>query len=275
IIDEALSVGDKAFSEKSLDKMKEFKSQGKTMIFVSHSIGQMKKFCEKILWLEFGKVKEFGSVEEVMPKYEAFLKRWKEMTKKEREAYRDGVFIDEEVPSTEDDDLVLEFDHKYTEQLASRMGRIRAGESYIYPKPNELKGRVSSKGYRSSTYYIKRRAVYNNELFYLLSDLPSGEDGVIGWIKASKVTSPRNLAIDNDSKTFYINGEGSGYNRPWGGKKDCVYPDLKKYKNMKFIVDKTEIVGKGVWYRGMLNGEHIWIHSDYLESSNEESVKQG
>src|SRR5699024_214421 len=67
IIDEALSVGDKAFSEKSLDKMKEFKSQGKTMIFVSHSIGQMKKFCEKILWLEFGKVKEFGSVEEVMP----------------------------------------------------------------------------------------------------------------------------------------------------------------------------------------------------------------
>jgi len=60
IIDEALSVGDKAFAEKSLDKMKEFKNQGKTMIFVSHSIGQMKKFCEIRLWMEFGKVKEFG-----------------------------------------------------------------------------------------------------------------------------------------------------------------------------------------------------------------------
>lgn len=88
IIDEALSVGDKAFSEKSLDKMKEFKKQGKTMIFVSHSIGQMKSFCEKILWLEYGLVKDFGPVEEVIPKYQAFLKDFKKMSKKERNQYR-------------------------------------------------------------------------------------------------------------------------------------------------------------------------------------------
>lgn len=88
IIDEALSVGDKAFAEKSLNKMKEFKQKGKTMIFVSHSIGQMKEFCEKILWLEYGMVKEFGTVEEVIPKYEKFLKDFKKMTKQERKAYR-------------------------------------------------------------------------------------------------------------------------------------------------------------------------------------------
>ncbi|MCF6410121.1 teichoic acids export ABC transporter ATP-binding subunit TagH [Pseudalkalibacillus salsuginis] len=89
IIDEALSVGDKAFAEKSLEKMKEFKSKGKTMIFVSHSIGQMKKFCEKILWLEFGVVKEFGPVDEVMPKYEDFLEKYKKMSKKEKRKYRE------------------------------------------------------------------------------------------------------------------------------------------------------------------------------------------
>src|SRR5690625_4177461 len=91
IIDEALSVGDKAFAEKSLDKMKEFKQQGKTMIFVSHSIGQMKRFCEKILWLEYGMVREYGPVKEVIPKYEAFLNQWKRMSKVDRDQYRNIV----------------------------------------------------------------------------------------------------------------------------------------------------------------------------------------
>ena len=88
IVDEALSVGDKAFAQKSLNKMKSFKEEGKTMIFVSHSIGQMKEFCDKILWLEFGMVREFGPTNEVIPKYEEFIKMWQKLTTKEREQYR-------------------------------------------------------------------------------------------------------------------------------------------------------------------------------------------
>lgn len=89
IIDEALSVGDRAFAEKSLDKMKEFKEREKTMIFVSHSLRQMNQFCEKILWLEYGMVKEFGPVDEVIPKYRRFLSKWKKMSKKERAIYKE------------------------------------------------------------------------------------------------------------------------------------------------------------------------------------------
>ena len=85
IVDEALSVGDKAFSEKSLEKMVEFKNSGKTMIFVSHSIGQMRQFCDKILWLEYGKVKEYGEVDEVLQNYEDFLKEFKTLNKQQRE----------------------------------------------------------------------------------------------------------------------------------------------------------------------------------------------
>lgn len=92
IIDEALSVGDKAFADKSLKKMKEFKARGKTMIFVSHSLGQVKEFCEKILWLEYGMVKGFGSVEEILPKYQDFLAMWKKMNKEERLAYQEKGF---------------------------------------------------------------------------------------------------------------------------------------------------------------------------------------
>ncbi|GIN90690.1 teichoic acids export ABC transporter ATP-binding subunit TagH [Siminovitchia terrae] len=88
IIDEALSVGDKAFAEKSLDKMREFKRQGKTMIFVSHSIGQMKQFCDKILWLEHGMVKDFGLTNEILSKYEKFLNDFKKLSGKEKENYK-------------------------------------------------------------------------------------------------------------------------------------------------------------------------------------------
>ncbi|GAA0604829.1 teichoic acids export ABC transporter ATP-binding subunit TagH [Virgibacillus siamensis] len=96
IIDEALSVGDKAFSEKSLEKMMEFKEMGKTMIFVSHSTGQMKRFCQKILWLEYGMVKEFGPVEEVMPKYEEFIKNFKKMSRKKRLKYKRDRLAEQE-----------------------------------------------------------------------------------------------------------------------------------------------------------------------------------
>lgn len=89
IIDEALSVGDKAFSEKSFKKMMEFKERGKTIIFVSHSIRQMKKFTDKILWLEFGKVKDYGPTKEILPKYEAFIETYKNMSKAEKEKYKE------------------------------------------------------------------------------------------------------------------------------------------------------------------------------------------
>lgn len=88
IVDEALSVGDKAFSEKSLDKMMEFKEKGKTMFFVSHSISQMKKFCDHILWLEFGVVKEYGPTKEVINKYETFLQEYKALSKTDKKKYR-------------------------------------------------------------------------------------------------------------------------------------------------------------------------------------------
>jgi teichoic acid transport system ATP-binding protein len=92
IIDEALSVGDKAFAEKSLAKMKEFKEKGKTMIFVSHSLGQMKQFCDKALWLEFGMVKDYSDINEIIPKYEEFIREWKKKSQNERAVYKKKAY---------------------------------------------------------------------------------------------------------------------------------------------------------------------------------------
>lgn len=100
IVDEALSVGDKTFVDKCIDKMNEFKKQGKTIFFISHSARQVKQFCQKVLWLEYGEVKDYGTVKDVLPKYEQFFKDYKAMTKSERNKYRkeamkkqEGYFI--------------------------------------------------------------------------------------------------------------------------------------------------------------------------------------
>ncbi len=55
ILDEVLSVGDGAFRKKSGDKMKEILASGVTGILVSHSLGQVRELCNKILWLDHGK----------------------------------------------------------------------------------------------------------------------------------------------------------------------------------------------------------------------------
>lgn len=74
ILDEVLSVGDGAFREKSEAKMRDIIKSGKATILVSHSIPQVRRMCNKILWLDHGKQIAFGNTNELCDKYEKFLK---------------------------------------------------------------------------------------------------------------------------------------------------------------------------------------------------------
>lgn len=74
ILDEVLSVGDGAFRKKSETKMREILASGVTGILVSHSIGQIRDMCNKVLWLEKGKQICFSdNVGDVCDSYEEFL----------------------------------------------------------------------------------------------------------------------------------------------------------------------------------------------------------
>jgi len=74
ILDEVLAVGDGAFRKKSEAKMREIINGGATTILVSHSIGQVRNMCNKILWLHKGRQIEFGDdVNGICDRYQAFL----------------------------------------------------------------------------------------------------------------------------------------------------------------------------------------------------------
>jgi len=69
LVDEALAVGDAEFRVKCLEKFKSFKKAGKTIVFASHNMDMLSKFCEKTLYLLRGEVKSFGPTEEAIVQY--------------------------------------------------------------------------------------------------------------------------------------------------------------------------------------------------------------
>lgn len=69
LIDEILSVGDQHFQEKCFNKMRELKKEGKTMVFVTHSMDSVRNLCDRAVWLYDGKVRMDGNTDEVVNEY--------------------------------------------------------------------------------------------------------------------------------------------------------------------------------------------------------------
>lgn len=73
IVDEVLSVGDMAFQEKSITKMKEIREKGTTILFVSHSLSAVRNFCDRAIWMKNGKIIMDGKTEEVTEAYKTYM----------------------------------------------------------------------------------------------------------------------------------------------------------------------------------------------------------
>lgn len=126
IIDEALSVGDMYFQEKSFNKMKGFRERGKTIFFVSHSIPSVRNFCNRAIWLHEGKVKMDGRADVVCNEYSDWIK---EQTEKERELqeveqcnkkskiYINNVSTDRSIYKT-DDDIKINIELGFRESIS-------------------------------------------------------------------------------------------------------------------------------------------------------------
>lgn len=84
IIDEALAVGDMQFQLKCMDKMKKFKEEGKTILFVSHDTYSVKNFCDEVIWMKDGRIYRYGDVLSVTNEYEIFMRTKSEPVAEEK-----------------------------------------------------------------------------------------------------------------------------------------------------------------------------------------------
>lgn len=69
LVDEILSVGDEHFQNKCIEKMLELKNEGKTMVFVTHSMESVRKLCTRAIWLYNGEIEMDGQAMDVIKKY--------------------------------------------------------------------------------------------------------------------------------------------------------------------------------------------------------------
>jgi lipopolysaccharide transport system ATP-binding protein len=73
IVDEALSVGDSYFQHKSFDRIRAFREQGTSILFVSHGMSEVKTLCDRVILLDAGRVLKDGSPDEVVDYYNALV----------------------------------------------------------------------------------------------------------------------------------------------------------------------------------------------------------
>ena len=70
IVDEILAVGDERFQRKSRARMLELMSGGATVLFVSHNLSQIRELCDRVIWLEHGRIRAQGDAKSLCDAYE-------------------------------------------------------------------------------------------------------------------------------------------------------------------------------------------------------------
>lgn len=155
---------------------------------------------------------------------------------------------------------------KFKEAKTSRLGHIRSenGEIYVSVEDERSSKRAGEK-YTNAVYYIKKQAYHNGQHWYLLSNNPSATSGIVGWMKEQDLSTHLHHGTTRANDSLTIIGTGKAYSKAWGGSKDLVY-DLSNYRNRSLPYNLIEKVGNNTWYRGVLDGKTVWIHSSYLRS---------
>ncbi|MCP5495766.1 MAG: ABC transporter ATP-binding protein [Leptospiraceae bacterium] len=166
IIDEALSVGDAYFQVKSMNKLKEFMNQGKTIILVSHDITAIKTLCKQAILLDKGRLIEFGNANDVVDFYfNMILKKSHEGTgefkaeRKTKENQTDKTYLQSGTGEIELLSLKLcnekdeEISHIVSEKIVKLIMEFKAHKDLEEPHYGpQIKDKYGNSAFETNTY---------------------------------------------------------------------------------------------------------------------------
>ncbi|WP_242275970.1 teichoic acids export ABC transporter ATP-binding subunit TagH [Bacillus cereus group sp. BfR-BA-01445] len=242
VIDEALSVGDQTFTKKCLDKMNEFKEQGKTIFFISHSISQVKSFCTKALWLHYGHVREYGNIKEVVTHYNDFLKEYNGMNKEEKQRFRE--------------EQMMQFQHGLLQGAATV-------ESYGNYRKRNLNRPKRKKGVMIGCCLAMIAGIISTGLFYT-GIFPKNRNNVeVEHITSSK--KPIETTPVEKFSTYIVNSNGISIREEADASSKRL--TVANYGDIFTISDSNKDEKKDVeWMQVTLsNGEIGWISTKFIE----------
>jgi ABC-type polysaccharide/polyol phosphate transport system ATPase subunit len=126
-IDEVLAVGDEAFRQKCFEKIDDFRGRNKTIILVSHDLGAIERWCNEVLWLEEGTLRERG-----MPRRVIDLYRQSITTQQAADSVAEHHRIESEVYQNATAETGQRWGSREIEILSVAMRHTSGQESYVY-----------------------------------------------------------------------------------------------------------------------------------------------
>ncbi|MCP4691006.1 MAG: ABC transporter ATP-binding protein [Desulfobacterales bacterium] len=218
IIDEALSVGDQYFQQKCIDRMAQFRDDGKTLLFCSHSMYLISELCDASIWMDNGAMRAWGPSGDVSAAYMAYMeeKQSGEAPGAAPEPSKSAEVVIEEVFLTNGDGERLEQARQF-QPLVIHVKTRRKGEPFrghlavALVKPDEKVIFAASTNV-SGPGSIAFSGVQETELVLPSLPLVSGAYKAIAIVSESKGLKQIH---DNGSELFHITSERPEYGMVW------------------------------------------------------------